>query len=143
MSVAAHCEREVRELHTFFEAWFNGTVPSTDDAFSRLPAVLAPDFKLVSPSGRCIDRDQVIELVRTNHPDFKATPPDAEVEIRIDRFTVHLETADFILVRYQEWQARGGPATGRQSSAVFRVNDSAPLGLQWIHLHETWITPPS
>ncbi len=139
MTVAAHCEREVRELHAFFEAWFNGDVPATDETFARLAGVLAEEFILVSPAGRPISRPQVLALVRQNHPLNKTPGSTAEVEIRIEEFSTHIATADFILVTYQEWQSRGGPARGRQSSAIFRVSETTPNGLEWLHLHETWI----
>ena len=38
---AGDCEREIRELHAFFQGWDNGEIADTDEAFSRFDEVMA------------------------------------------------------------------------------------------------------
>ncbi|MFX0151840.1 MAG: hypothetical protein ACFFAJ_13715 [Candidatus Hodarchaeota archaeon] len=43
------CETEIKELHKFFENWYNGVISQSEKTFSRLTRVLARNFKLISP----------------------------------------------------------------------------------------------
>ncbi len=40
------------------------------------------------------------------------------------------------LIRHQ---ARSGETTGRRASAHLRRKDGTPNGVEWLHLHETWL----
>ena len=67
---------------------------------------------------------------RADHVSFR-------VEVRNFR---HRRTEGALcLVTYQEWQHLSGTATGRLSSAWFRARSDTPHGVEWLHVHETWL----
>ena len=125
------CEREVTELHRFFEDWFCGRC--TD--FARAEAALAPDFVQISPRGETNDRAALLAGLR----DAAGCRRDDDFEIRIEDLTVRVVEFGLALVTYREWQRLGAREAGRFSTALFRVERDAPCGVQWLHLHETWL----
>ena len=44
---------------------------------------------------------------------------------------------------YREWQTHAGVTTLRLSSALLVADARAPLGLSWLHVHETFINSPA
>ena len=128
-------EREVIELHVFFESWFGGTVARDGSEAGRLTACLAPEFELAGPKGTVATREEIVHGVAS------AWGKDAAGGIRIRIKNVRCsELADGLwLAKYEEWQEVGGVDRGRRSTAVMRRHDDAPLGIVWVHLHETWM----
>lgn len=119
-------ETEVRELHVFFERWFAGT--ADPEELERLD-VLGDTFQMVAPDGRlqaCNEVRSAIELAFGRRP----------MQIEIRNVRVHPIAPVGV---YEEWQTIDGHVTGRVSSAVMGNNPSAPNGLLWLHLHETWL----
>ncbi len=45
------CIREIIELHAFFQAWLDGSLPNSDEVFVRFTGATAPDFTLIGPDG--------------------------------------------------------------------------------------------
>ena len=143
------CRREIVELHRFFQDWFNGALPDSDDpGVARLTAALAEGFQLISPQGELHDRAAVIEQVRRAHGRWRAsgaagaagtTEKAEKATIRIENARVRHLAGDLALVTYEEWQQVDGASRGRLSSAWFRRNESAPAGVEWLHLHEVWL----
>ena len=122
------CEREIRELHHFFEQWFRGDVQEDDTVFARLADVLAPSFQLISPRGA------ILEGVRGAHG-----KRGADFRIRIEAVDVRVHAEPLCLVTYEEHQKTPEGWTGRLSSALFQQAPDSPCGVQWLHLQETWL----
>ena len=126
---------EVRGLHEFLVEWFTSTVADTDAAFARFSGVLHPQFAMIVPSGELLDRESVLTSIRAAHG---SADPGFAIEIRgmQDRF-VH---GDHVLLTYEEWQYDGEQLrNGRISTAHLVPAPDAPSGLQWQHLHETFL----
>lgn len=123
---------EVRALHAFFADWFRAGAMHPD--FSELERVLAPDFRMVTPDGLVVDRKAVIEAVRQAED---TRPADFAIVILQPR-PVH-ESRDAVLLEFIEQQYRDGGTTRRLSTALFTSQESAPRGVLWRHLHETWM----
>lgn len=138
MTLADDCAREVEALHDAMEDWFAGRVD--DDAFSRIDRALAMDFEIVSPDSDRRGREELLDGLE-NAKGSKATsvPP---FEINIKRVETRAESDDLCQLIYEEWQRSDGDATGRVSSALFRRREDAPEGVEWVHLHETWLERP-
>lgn len=119
-------EAEVRELHAFFERWFVGTAER--DEFERLD-VLDDSFRMIGPDGQT----RSVEEIRSSIEDARGRRP---MRIEIRNVWVHPSAP---IGMYEEWQTMDGEVTGRSSSAVMSIDPSAPNGLRWIHLHETWL----
>ena len=43
------------------------------------------------------------------------------------------------LVVYEEWQDSGDGPRGRLSTALLKTQENSPNGLEWLHVHETWL----
>ena len=95
-------------------------------------------FRIVTPDdGRIIDRDSIISYVRTNRSSFHG-----DFTIEIEDVRPGWEAAGIIVVTYIEAQCRAGVWTRRRASALFTESSSMPNGVEWRHLHETWLQAP-
>ncbi len=124
--------REVVDLHQFFEDWFTGRLPQTEEAFQRFPLVTAPEFALIGPDGAARTRAQVLEWVWSIHGARPTT------RMWIEDVRVAVVRPSLYLVTYDEWQADADSRSVRVSSALFEDSAGAPNGLNWLHVHETW-----
>ncbi len=135
-SLFSHASAEVVDLHRFFVDWFVEARAGTVD-FSRFERVMGEGFSMIAPSGQILDRNAVVDHVR----DSRASCDDG-FAISIEDIRPGWQTADTIVVLYVEVQLRAGKHSRRQSSAVFTTSSSAPNGVEWRHLHETWLQVP-
>jgi len=127
------CEREIRDLHRFFEAWFTGRVPNDAPTFARLTAALAEGFQIIPPNGRRVDKPPLLAQVRSAH----GAHADIGFVIEIRRLHVRFLEPPVCLVTYEEWQRHGDTRwNGRLSSALFRESEDSPHGVAWLHVHE-------
>lgn len=124
----AAAAKEVAALHAEFVELFTGR--SRD--FSRCEAVLAEDFRMVTPQGVCLERETVLAGLRTARarPDFR---------IEILEIQPVWEQGEWVLLQYVEQQYRDGLTTRRRSTALFEAFAEAPCGVVWRYLHETWM----
>jgi hypothetical protein len=120
--------REAVALHAAFVELFTGR--SRD--FSRCEVALAADFRMVTPQGRCVERDAVLAGLRSAY-----ARPDFRIEI-LDIRPVW-EQGEWVLLQYIEQQYRDGRTTRRRSTALFEAFADAPCGVVWRYLHETWM----
>lgn len=127
------CRREIEDLHAFFVEWFTGQADR--EAFDRVERALAPGFEMVTPEGGRADRDAVISSVRDSYA--RDAPGEFEIEVRNVESVADL--GEHALVRYEEHQRTPDEETGRISTALFREDGSAPHGVAWHDLHETWL----
>jgi len=131
---AVQVDREIHELHQFFQEWFAGSLAESDDAFARFSDVLTDDFTMVTPGGVELDRQAIIDAVRSGHGN------DAGARIWIERVQIRHTLGKTVVATYEEWQQSAGQiAKGRLSTVVFARDASAPNGLVWLHVHETWL----
>ncbi|MGB0385855.1 MAG: hypothetical protein ACPGWR_13635 [Ardenticatenaceae bacterium] len=47
MTIEQRCKTDLIELHHFFQAWFAGRLPPTDESFARLANVLSDQFVII------------------------------------------------------------------------------------------------
>ena len=127
------CKREIEELHQFFQDWFNGDLPETDDSFARFVNVMAADFEMVSPNGRSTTITNLQPALRSRHNSWQ------NGRIWIENVRVHWQKGDLLLVVYEEWQAVDGEENGRLSSVLFQQQSNLPNNLLWLYVHETWL----
>ncbi len=123
---------EIEELHVAFERWFSGET----DSLERVEEVLSDDFTMVPPGGQTVERADLIAGLKKAHG-------VAPLSIEIRKPVVRWEGADALLVSYEEWQKTPGESNGRQSIVLFERNPSAPNGLTWVHVQETWKPTPA
>jgi hypothetical protein len=126
-------QREIEELHHFFQEWFAGVIPQTEEHFVRVTAVLDPHFTLVGPDGRLNNYATVIGWLRAgcgSRPGFR---------LWTEQITLRHQEGELLLATYEEGQAVNGKLNRRLSSVLFRRRAGAPNGLEWLHVHETWL----
>ncbi|ENN88207.1 hypothetical protein RHSP_40368 [Rhizobium freirei PRF 81] len=127
---------EVFDFHRFFEGWYNAATADSID-FGRCERAFGRAFHMIPPTGRVFDRAETIELIRANRATFQGN-----FTIEISDIRAGYETADTIVLTYIEAQSRAGKYSRRQASALFTASSSAPNGVEWQHLHETWLQMP-
>ena len=133
----AQCQREVVELHGFLVDWMTGAAPRTALTFARFADVLADGFVLVSPHGAITERRPLLRELEARYAVQGSDDVGFRIEVRNFR---HRRTEGAVcLVTYEEWQQLSGTATGRVSSAWFRARSDMPHGVEWLHVHETWL----
>ena len=132
MQIHEACQNEIDTLHQCFEAWFNGRVPRTAEAFSRIETALAETFVIVMPQGSKVERAPLLKGLYEAHTGRQG------IRIWIEHVWVLEEDRALVVAEYEEWQTEGGETTSRHSTAVFRRNGKKPNGLEWLRVHETW-----
>ena len=132
LPLAELARREVLALHEFFVAWFRPGTTAAD--FGQCEAAFAPDFRMVSPDGMVNDRAAVLQRLRQ----ARNSQPD-DFSIVISAIEPLWQERDAILLGYVEEQYRSGSTTRRRSTALFTAEPSAPRGVVWRHLQETWM----
>jgi hypothetical protein len=133
----AQCQREVVELHGFLMNWLTGAAPRSAAAFARFADVLADGFALISPRGVITERRPLLRELEAAHGIHRADDLGFRIEVR--DFRQRFTQGALCLVTYEEWQHLSGSATGRRSSAWFRTRSDTPHGVEWLHVHETWL----
>jgi hypothetical protein len=135
-SLFSKASAEVIDLHRFFVDWFVAARADTVD-FDRFERVMGEGLGMVTPDGKVLARAAVVDHVRTSRASC-----DDSFAISIEDIRPGWQSADTIVVFYVEAQKRAGKHSRRQSSAVFTTSSSAPNGVEWRHLHETWLQVP-
>lgn len=124
---------EIEELHRFFQEWFTGELPNTDEAFARVREALSPELVFISPSGERRTTAELLEGIRRGHGKRPG------LAIRIEQPELHRTPGGHVVATYREWQEEGERTTVRLSTVVLGPDPSAPNGLTWLHVHETWM----
>lgn len=120
---------EIVELHELFEDYFLGRA----DSLSRVEDSLADDFLIVGPAGAVANRAETLEALRLGHAHTAA------LKINISESTLVEESGDLIVASYIESHELALSSNRRLTTVVFRRVASAPNGLQWVRVHETWL----
>ncbi|WP_158057870.1 hypothetical protein [Halorussus halophilus] len=139
MTLVDDAEREIVAFHDFLEGWLGGSLDQTDEQFERAEAVLPDEFEIVSPSGERRSGTAIRSDLRNGHGSLAADDSDPGFRIRIENVRTRFEREDSCLLTYEEWQRQGSQWEGRLSSVLFREKEGTPNGVEWVHLHETWL----
>ncbi|MEO1053797.1 MAG: hypothetical protein AAFX87_24380 [Bacteroidota bacterium] len=124
--------KEIEEVHVFFEQWFKGVLPNSDESFNRLASVFSKSFSFVPPSGQELAGDIILSQIKG------AWGSNREISIMIEEVKVLTQNQELVVARYVERQTTGNRHTARLSTAVFKINKSLPNQLEWLTVHETW-----
>jgi hypothetical protein len=131
------CKKEIIELHTFFEEWFNGALEKTRTNFKRVENVLDSNFTLITPSGLKKSRDELITLLWEAAGSRINT--ESPLDIWIENYLFEQVGTGLFLVTYEEWQKDEKRKRGRLSTAIFKKVTNDYNNLLWLHVHETWL----
>jgi hypothetical protein len=129
MELAVAVETEVRELHEFFQAWFNGAVPCSESELQRVRQSWVDPFVLTDPDGARLSPSTLIRDLYSQHAAFP------KLRIQIDAFSC--ETIERSLVaRYVESHIDGAKVDRRECEAHFVAAASFPNGVRWLKVDE-------
>lgn len=131
------CKKEITDLHRFFAEWMTGVLPRTGEAFARAAQVLADDMTMITPEAEVMACPPLLKALEASHGAF--APPDKHFRIWIENYDCRFVSGDLCLATYEEWQDRSGDVKGRLSTVLFRSCDGAPNGVEWVHVHESWL----
>lgn len=131
----AGCKQEIIELHQFFQDWYQGELEESEHEFNRFARVMAEEFSIISPTGSINHRDAILEMVRHSYGSWE----NRNGRIWIENVVMHWQDGDMCLLTYEEWQEIDEHITARLSSVLFRDQFATPHGVEWVHLHETWL----
>ena len=131
--LAAACEKEANDLHDFFVEWMGAKVDRSDKVFERFSATVGDSFTLIGPDGDTSERKALepeLEGTYGARPEFKIWIKNCQCKFVAD---------NLCLITYEEWQDIAGVGTSRLSTALFGRRKGAPNGVEWLHVHETWL----
>lgn len=131
------CEKEVIELHKFFEQWFKSEIENNDEVFARFEDALGEEFMLITPTGEISSREQIITQIRNGYGSRKTD--EIPYRLWVQNIECRLMEGNLCLVIYEEWGEVAGDLNARLSSALFRNNDQSVNRVEWVHVHEVSI----
>jgi hypothetical protein len=140
-SFIERCQQEVADLHRFLEDWYNGVLEPTEKSLARFADALTSNFILIGTNGRTTSRQDLVGALLKLHGAW-GKPESNEAgtgSIQIKNFRPRLVEGAVAIVTYEEWRKVGGTSRGRQSTAIFRLEQGPPNGVTWYHLQETWL----
>jgi len=133
------CHAEVFEFHRFLMKWYSGRDKPDKLTFTEFSDVLDKHFTLVTPYGRIVGREELLTRVWEAYgAHARAKGP---FRVWVERFEGRPLTPEFHLCTYEEWQWVDARTRIRQTTAIFRKSEMARNGVEWVHVHETWLTP--
>lgn len=131
------CHAEVFAFHRFLTKWYAGREQPDKLLFTEFTDVLDPEFVLVTPYGRIVKRDELVDRVwKAYGAHAKASRP---FKVWVERFEGRPLSDELHLAMYEEWQWVDARTRVRQTSAIFRKSEQARNGVEWVHVHETWL----
>ncbi|MEV4062897.1 hypothetical protein [Nonomuraea dietziae] len=122
------CRAEIVRHHRVIEDWLTGRgtradLPTFADAHT-------PAFTLITPDGEALPLPRVLAMIETAY----GAVPTLAIAIRDVKVVASAES--FVVATYEEHH---GQDPGVRRATVVLVRDAtAPHGLRWTHLHETW-----
>ncbi len=135
MDLERNAEKEVLDFHLALEGWLGGGSSNTDDNFAVIEQALVEEFSYVLPEGHMADKAATVGNLRQAHGAL-----GQDFRIWIKNFNVIANPGSICMVRYEEWQRMPDASLeGRISTVAFRVNEKQANGVEWLHVHETWL----
>ena len=130
------CREEVLRLHRLFVVWFNGSDADKDGVFQMISNSFASDFHIVAPNGNFSSAKEWMAKLQDSYGVHKES--GMTIEIKNSKLLSE-NRKEYVIFKYEEWQRIGELETARIASVMFRTFSSGMNGLQWVHVHETWM----
>lgn len=137
MDMATQCRKETEELHAFLQDWLTGSLPRTEQVFDRFRSVMSPGLLVISPLGTETPQADLLTEFESIH---------GVLSHRLNQFRITVEnyrcldlTGDKALVTYEEWHRDDDQVSARVSTVLYGAKPGTPQGVEWLHVHETWL----
>lgn len=135
--LAQRAAAEVEQLHAFFVRWLDAVDPDPALTLERFTAVAAPGFRLIGPDGAVLERQAVIDWLAASRSSRGTAAKRFAIAAR--QVEAREIAAGLCLVTYVERHDGPDGPNARRCSALFRDALGTPLGVAWLHVHETAI----
>jgi len=129
--MAIEWQDEVLELHEAFERWFRRE--GGQESMDRIRKAFHEDLSYIGPGGGRVGRDELLRRLQ----DMRGAMPDIHIEVSALE-ELH-RIGDWLVATYHETHRRGEETTLRSTTVIFKVDPSAPRGVRWLHVHESWL----
>lgn len=116
---------EIREFHEQLAVWL---AEGPERAMQRLASAVARELSFVGLDGEALGCDGLIAALATGG----ASRPG--LRIAVEDVAVRELASGLWLATFVERQS---PGRSRRTSAILRDEPGAPLGVAWVHVHET------
>lgn len=129
--------RVFSELNQKIQAWFNGAVPNTDEAFAPIAARCHPEMSYVFPSGGEVSCADVLDGLRGgwgNNKEIRLVTPREPCRLMLEEG--HVVVAEALELQ-DGAKAVKPPRHARRTTLILRKDAKAPHGLLLWRLHES------
>ena len=116
---------EIREFHEQLAVWL---AEGPERAMQRLASAVARELSFVGLDGEALGRDELVAALAA----AGASRPG--LRIAVEDVAVRELASGLWLATFVERQS---PGRSRRTSAILRDEPGAPLGVAWVHVHET------
>lgn len=137
MDMATQCRKETEELHAFLQDWLTAALPRSEDAYARFRQVMAPGLLVISPRGTETNQADLLKEFESIHGVLSARR--GHFRITVENYRCLEVVGDRALVTYEEWHRDGDDVSARVSTVLYGRKPGAPQGVEWLHVHETWL----
>lgn len=127
-------QKEIEDLHDFFELWLAGKIAKTKEVYSQFSNAVDDSFSLVGPDGVSLPRATLLPALYQAHGKRK------NLEIWTEHKKLLFQNSEILVVSYAEWQKENSVTKARISTAIFIIDKSKANGVRWLRVHETWLT---
>jgi hypothetical protein len=123
---------EILDLHAFLQAWFNGTPPKTQHAFSRISTAWGADFQLCTINGRTLDGSTVLSETFAAHGAY------SDLRIVVKHLAIEVsEETNLATASFEEWHEFRDSKSGRLCKALFTHLQGAQRPPKWVRVEES------
>lgn len=131
------CKKEIIGLHKFFEEWFRAEIENSEEKFNRFTNAVGETFQLIIPTGEVVNRKEIIKQIRNNYGRHK--DDTFPYRLWIENIECRFIKGNICVMTYEEWGEVNGEKKGRISTAIFQGKNETQNGVEWIHVHETFL----
>lgn len=137
MDFETAAEREAVRLHEFLQDWLTGALARTPEVYDGFHRVFAPEFLVISPRGTVTERAALVDEFEGLHGQLADRREAFRIEVR--NFRARHRFGEVLCATYEEWHELAGNASARLTTVLMRPRAETPLGVEWVHIHETWL----
>ena len=136
------CRDAVLDLHVFFEEWLNARIPESLESMKRFRGVLADDFEYIGSAGfKLPKKDHFTDGLWPGHGYWLEDGRQGGAT-RVEKLEFRRISDTTAILTWEYWQdtvEKDGEkkSRGRLDTGIFRLDESMPHGVVWLHVQET------
>lgn len=132
MDTKQSLEKEIKDIHHFFQSWYNGKLKKTD-FHTFLDKRLSEHFSIIFPSARQQSKSDFLDMV------FKDYADDESFKIEIHNVVIRPVSDAIFLANYEEWQYTDDAPIPQLKIKTTAMIKALSETFEWLAIHETKI----